>query len=217
MKLSHLSARPDLCDEIARLLYAEWSSHYILNNIDSIEKLSEFLRKNYTNINYFPLGFVVTDDANNNKLVAYASIGLNDAIKEELSSDLLEEKSNKIHKFWLSDVYVVKEYRRKGISKEMINNIIEILKEKYNISKLYLWVDNIKKGKFYEGLGFVQENTIIYEGYNFTIYKKNLTEEESLIKPVHLIGLFVLLAFIYFIRKIFQLILWLLFGSKLTN
>jgi GNAT superfamily N-acetyltransferase len=213
MKLSHLSARPDLCDEIARLLYAEWSPYYMLGNINSIEKLSELLKTKYTNINYFPMGFVVTD---NDKLVSYASVGINGAIKEE--PDLLEDTApKKNYKIWLADVYVVKEYRNKGISKEMINNIIKIMKEKYNIPKLYLWVDNIKKGKFYEGLGFVQENTMIYEGYNFTIYKKDLNEEESLIKPVHLIGLFVLIVFIYFIRKIFQLIFWLLFGSSNTN
>jgi GNAT superfamily N-acetyltransferase len=213
MKLSHLSARPDLCDEIAKLLYAEWSPYYILGKIDSIEKLSEKLRTNYTNINYYPLGFVVTD---NDKLVAYASVGINDAVKEE--PDLLEEpKKPKIHKIWLADVYVVKEYRNKGISKEMINNIINILKEKYKIPKLYLWVDNVKKGKFYEGLGFIQENTMIYEGYNFTIYKKDLIEEESLIKPVHIMGLFILIVIIYFIRKLIQLIFWLLFGSSNTS
>lgn len=214
MKLSHLSARPDLCDEIAKLLYAEWSPYYILGKIDSIEKLSETLRTNYTKINYYPMGFVVTD---NDKLVAYASVGINSAIKEEL--DLLEEKPKTPQnpKIWLADVYIVKAYRNKGISKEMINNIINILKEKYKVPKLYLWVDNIKKGKFYEGLGFVQENTMIYEGYNFTIYKKDLIEEESLIKPVHIMGLFILIVIIYFIRKIIQLIFMLLFGSSNTN
>lgn len=213
MKLSHLSARPDLCDEIARLLYAEWSPYYMLDKIDSIEKLSEILKTKYTNINYFPMGFVVTD---NDKLVAYSSVGINNAVKED--QDLLEDPtSKKIYKIWLADVFVLKEYRNKGISKEMINNITNIMKDKYFITKIYLWVDNIKKGKFYEGLGFVQENTILHEGYNFTIYKKNLIEEESLIKPVHIIGLFVLILFIYFVRKIFQFIFGLLFGFSNTN
>jgi RimJ/RimL family protein N-acetyltransferase len=70
---------------------------------------------------------------------------------------------------WLSDLWVDNNYRNCGISKILLDNILYYANKKFNINKIYLWVD-IKNN-------FIVE---LYEKYGFKIVEKTIYCEKDI-------------------------------------
>jgi N-acetylglutamate synthase-like GNAT family acetyltransferase len=144
-----------------------------------------------------PSGYVLIDNKNNNKFVGFISVEKNNAFKDK--------------KLWLSNLFIVPNYRNKGIAKTFLENVCKIYEKQYNLSNIFIWIHDFSKLLYYDRLGFEIVGQKLYEGYDFTIMKKQLIpEKESPIQAVHVIGLFVIIIILYFIKKIFGF----LFGSK---
>jgi ribosomal protein S18 acetylase RimI-like enzyme len=194
---SHLSKKQELCDQIAEVIFQEWPEYFIkLSGIKSIDELSKLYKDYYTNLEHIPTGFVVTED---DKFVGFICVSLNSVFKD------------KVPRVWLSSIYVDKEHRKKGVAKTMIDNACNFIKETYKAKDVYIWVDNNVRENFYKKMDFVEVENKLIEGYNFTIYKKQLIKSDpSLFQPVHLIGLLVILFIIFIIKRGFGVIFWIL-------
>jgi GNAT superfamily N-acetyltransferase len=197
-KFTHLSNKKELCKQIADLTFKEWAEFYIkLSGIKTPEEWKETLDKLYVNNDQFPSGYVATDG---DKLVGFVAAELNKAFKDEERPRL-----------WLTNLYVVDEYRKKGVAKQMVESFSKVMREKYNVPAVYLWTHDPKLNDFYQKLGFIAMDTKTIEGYNFTIYKRELIPPPPpLIEPVHVLGLFVLIIIILLIRRGFHFIFWVL-------
>lgn len=199
MKFTHLASRPDLCNQIAQLTYKEWPDMYKKFNIKNVTEWTNLLKKNYCNKEYFPAGYIITDDDGN--LIAFAALDLNGAFKDPIGQE----------RIWLSNLYVLKNFRNKGVATSIVDKLSTILKEKYNRNYLYLWLHNPDMHYFYSNIGFniIELKTI--EGYDFTIYKKDTTPKEpSIIQLHHVLGFIIIIIIIFFIRKLFSFICWAL-------
>ena len=74
-----------------------------------------------------------------NKLVGYCSLGGTDGTYPEIEDDVFS--------FFLSDVYILKEYRNQGYGSFLINDVTAG-------KKVYLMPSNLEVEKFYEKNGF---------------------------------------------------------------
>ena len=73
---------------------------------------------------------------------------------------------------WLSDVFILKEYRNKGYGRILIQNALKILKD-IGYNKVYVWTDQAPE--FYQHLGFKYEMQVEKneEGYG-ELYSINI-------------------------------------------
>lgn len=197
-KFTHLGNKPELCQQVANVTFKEWAQFYIkLSGIKSPEQWMEILQSSYVTNDLFPSGYVVTDG---DKLVGFVAAELNTAFKDD-------EKP----RLWLSNLYVIEEYRNKGVAKKMVESLSNIVRDKYNIPAIYLWTNEPKMHDIYQKFGFIAMDTKLIEGYTFTIFKKELIPPPPpLIEPVHVLGLIVLIVMILLIRRGFNFIFWVL-------
>lgn len=187
MKIVRLSQHPEYCDEIAKHTYKMWSKEYkILMKLDNEAEWAYKLKTIYSLDGVYPMSFVAIDD--NKQFLGFLVVENNSIFKGQ--------------KLWLSNIYVLPEYRNKGVAKAMINGVCEVLKTKYGVSKVYLWYYDTKMTSFYENLGFEYVDSYQYDEFNLKIMKKEIIPpSDPLIKPVHIIGLFVLILIVYFFRR----------------
>ena len=101
--------------------------------------------------------------------------------------------------FFLSDLWVHKNYRRQGIGGKLLNMLEEKIKS-IGIEHIYTWTTGFINPKFYERQGYdvftVFENFCGVEGYNKTGYRKDLTSKkrgESIVsnklKPLEILAI----------------------------
>lgn len=142
IKIDLLTNHPDLIPKIAEWQFHEWGD---LHQNDSIRRRIEKLRAHF-NDTHIPLTFISLDGP---KPVGTAEIVIHDLpARKDLSP-------------WLASVYVVPEYRNKGIGSALINTAVQKAKE-LNIPILYLftWTQE----SLYKKLGWkVEERT---KGFN---------------------------------------------------
>lgn len=64
--------------------------------------------------------------------------------------------------YYISYIYVIKEYRSQGIGKRLINKVIEKCKNSFGISFIMLTCenDNVSAIRFYKKLGYIQEKIL---------------------------------------------------------
>jgi len=67
--------------------------------------------------------------------------------------------------WWIQSVYVVKEFRRKGIFSSLYHYVRELIKNKENVKGLRLYVEheNFKAQKTYRKLGMTETHYRLYE------------------------------------------------------
>jgi ribosomal protein S18 acetylase RimI-like enzyme len=75
-------------------------------------------------------------------------------------------KNTKLH-VWIDDIYVIKEFRKKGIAKMLVNKFVNHWKNKVNYIVLITEDKNIK---IFEKLGFEKEMN--YMGYKYSRGKR---------------------------------------------
>lgn len=132
MDIRYLADNTEFIPRLAKLLHAEWDFLYPDATIQTrYDRLVS-----YCNRDRVPLSFVALDDG---RLLGTYNIILSD-MKEhpELSP-------------WLASVYVVKEYRGRGIGTELVKHAMAQC-GRLSIPRLYLWTD--KQRDFYGSLGW---------------------------------------------------------------
>jgi GNAT superfamily N-acetyltransferase len=209
-KFVHLGTKPELCEQIANVTFKEWAEFFIkLSGIKSPEQWKEGLEKKYVHKDILPSGYVVIDEHDN--FIGFVCINVNEAFKQDPEQAQVKGQGQGLPKIWLSCLYVMPEHRKKGVAKKMVDSLSRLLIKKYRVPAIYLWIDSPLMHNFYQKLGFIAMDTKVIEGYNFTIYKKELIPPPPpLIEPVHIIGLFVLIVIILLIRRGFGIVFWIL-------
>lgn len=208
MDYTVLSLRPDLVTEVTKLLYEHNPKIYkTMLDINSKEELKAHFQKYYMDIKkHLPFALIMLDPDLDNKFVGIACAEYNESIAN----------ANGI---WITNVYVIPEYRGTGVGNLMLEAVKSILVNNYKIKEVYLWTDGPKLTNFYKDLGF---NIIIpqkkYEDFNLNIMKAELTPREpSLIQPVHVTGLIVIILIIILFKSILRFFYNLFFNWKMKS
>lgn len=156
-----------------------------LANINSKEEARVFIEEYYTKYQ-LPFG-IVAIDPQNTKFVGFVGACLNSAYPKNKSP-------------WITNLYVVKEYRKRGVAKKMISTAKRVLAEDLKFEEVYLWTDDRSLRTFYIKQGFIYEKSAVYEGFNMDIYKSDIYPNVSIIQPVHFTGLIVIIMLIIFFK-----------------
>jgi GNAT superfamily N-acetyltransferase len=190
MKVVKLSQYPQYCEDIAKHTFSEWPEQYKnIANIKSEGDWLKILKTMYTIDGVWPMAYVAI--GRQNQFVAFLSVELNNEVKITPHNSI-----------WLCNIFVVPKYRNHGVATGLVNAVCNILITKYSAKEVYLWYDDKSLTTFYEKLGFHTFSQYPYKSYQMTIAKKVLdTPMQSMIQPVHIIGLFTLLLIIYFFRR----------------
>jgi GNAT superfamily N-acetyltransferase len=124
-------------------------------NCDTTEEIEDKIIKEYKNVgnNECPFTLLYVD---NNIVNGSVSVCKTDIVGSKYGP-------------WISDLWVDKKYRKYGISKILLDNILYCANRKLGMDKIYLWVD-IKND-------FVVK---LYEKYGFTIIEKTVYCEREI-------------------------------------
>ncbi|ROR11343.1 acetyltransferase (GNAT) family protein [Erwinia sp. JUb26] len=133
MEIFALRQQPDRSEEIARLLYSEWSA---LANWSSVAKISErLLQRNHADRRSFTLLACHTDG----NLMGTASV-----IEFELDD-------NPSRRFWLGEVFTPVAWRGKGVGSALVNSCISHAKSNRMDC---LWLYTPDQQNLYQRLGW---------------------------------------------------------------
>lgn len=136
-KIFYIKDKPEFIDICSINLYNEFKIFYNILGITSHKELSVELRSKFLNTNSLP--FTIIALTQDNCFAGCASLEVNDMnIQPQLSP-------------WITDLFVVSSYRRKGVGKSLIQFLITKSKQ-LKIEKLYLWTDI--KHNFFKTIGF---------------------------------------------------------------
>jgi len=133
-QIEQLSQRPDLLPTVARWIYSEWWTEIDAATVDT---LTDLLRANLT-ANQIPLTLVASVDR--------YPVGTATLVAHDAGTDEWPELSP-----WLAAVYVMPEYRRRGIGASLVRAIVESATS-LDVGALYLWT--VGREQFYAGLGW---------------------------------------------------------------
>lgn len=141
IKICQLKDNPEHCKKVAECLFNEWENIYIKH---TSYKTSELLYKDYIlknlNNSILPLTFVLL---NKNELTGFFSLNLNGL------------------KLFISDIYILLDYRKKGYGEMIINYAIDYVKKTHKCySQLFLYTSSDKLIKYYNKFGFECINKI---------------------------------------------------------
>ena len=206
MECYFLAQRKELCGEVAKHLFNNRPDAYQkIAKVNSAKDLEKLLQERYIVPGKYPIGFVMIDTDNDDRFVAFAAVSLNGKFPE-------------IKDPWLTDVYVVPEYRGLGAGERLIRCVMDFMANKQKCTKMYLWTDIPKLKGYYKDLGFdVIMRRKECEGFKFDIMAADLYEtEESLIKPVHVTGLIVIIMLIILFKGVLRFIYRTLFNWRMT-
>lgn len=159
-----LKDKQQFIDKISEVNFNEWNDFYINGNdteISSLEDYKNYVKENYLNTDKIPICLVATCIVDNKEIF----VG-NVTISYEDFPDL---PTNKI---WLTELYVIPEYRNKGVGKLLIKSILDICKD-LKIECIYLsCVEDLIF--YYKNLGFNYIDRHYFESKTYYIFYKNI-------------------------------------------
>ena len=132
-----LKDKPELINTCSKYIYSYFKDFYHQLGFYSSDQISNELINKYLNTSRLPLTIVAV--SNDNNFLGCVTLEYEDMnIRSDLSP-------------WISDLYVVPNYRNKGIGRYLIQFIIQIAK-RLKIIKIYLWTED--KHIFFRNIGF---------------------------------------------------------------
>lgn len=150
--IEYFADYPELVPVLATWVYNYWGEMYKIKSLEeSTKKISERL-----NTDEFPLAFVALAGS---KPVGTASLKIQ------------EMTTHKHLHHWLGTVYVVPEYRNKGIGTALVNRA-ETKARELGVETLYLHTPD--KERFYTSLGWETIDRPIYFDMPVSVMKKEL-------------------------------------------
>lgn len=159
MKIDFLAEHPQLISTLARLLHEEWGDLKPWSNVSRVEaRIAASAQRNGV-----PATFVaVADDGS---LIGSASL------------KFLELPAHPDKQYWLGEVFVRKEYRRKGIGSKLISACIRYAGS-IGISVLYLYTPD--QATLYQQYGWEPIETDVVNGEDVKVMRLCLTSEVPL-------------------------------------
>lgn len=151
-----------LCDEIGKQLYHEWGQDFArFQSIKSTEELVKIYKTKQAQnpqTGPVPICFVVHSE---DEFIGTASIDTQDiALMTHFSP-------------WLANVFVMPEYRGKGIGSILVKHVLDYAKNILNIPYLYLWTSTHEHEEWFTTFGFKTDNSICHGDYNNIITMKH--------------------------------------------
>lgn len=139
-----------IIDTVANVYLAEWPEHYAQEyNIHTIEDMKKDIIDNFLDCIYIVLI--------NNTFAGTIAL---------YETDLI---SHKHLTPWISCLYVEPDYRRNGIAKFLVNNLMEVVKTK----PVYIWCDTKEKKQKYQEYGFtIIDETLALNKYACVLVKR---------------------------------------------
>ena len=186
--------------ELAENLFTLWENDYIkLMNIHNVKELEHHLEKKLSNSNHIlPHAYVLIND-DDLDMIGFGVLEYNDAVK----SDTLLNNPKMI---WLTSLYIKPEYRKQRIGTVFIDYLCNKIKYLYNFNNLLIWTNKEDVINFYLKNSFNLIRRKIVSGTNYKIFHRYCVPPPPLIRPIHLIGLAVLIFVLYVVSIIVTLV-----------
>jgi len=125
IEIKYLKDKPELIDKISDINYNLWNEFYSDGKDDEINNLEDYknyVKNNYLNTDKIPIYLIALDD---DRYIGSITITNDDF------PDLPRDKK------WLTELYVIPEYRNKGIGKLLIKKAKEVCNS-LNFEGVYL-------------------------------------------------------------------------------
>lgn len=194
LKISHLENCMDYLDEISVRMFKEFKDDSMaILSVNSAADLKSYYEENFSHDWHLPSGYVVVNGNEGNELVGFIAIQFNSYFNKH-------PYRRKIP--WITNVYVVPKYRKKGVGKSMVQSMFDIIKKRYKHNEVYVWVNRTDSREFFRKIGFYAFDQAKVGDKTYTMMKYWITPPKKLIQPVHIIGLFVLIVIFYTIRSV---------------
>jgi GNAT superfamily N-acetyltransferase len=198
-KVKHLYDALEHVEEAAQHLFAEWPEMYMkLMNINTAEELANVLRVLYASPRTIPSGYVIVDELTN-EFIGFASLSNNNHFKNH-------EFLNYRDFIWLTQLFIKPAYRKKGIASTFIDNMCDIAATHFDKANMVLWTHKKEMIPFYEKNQFELVESTKFENFEFEVLHRHTVKKEPIFKPVHAIGLVVVIVIIYTIKIILSFI-----------
>ena len=156
-----LKDKPEFIDKISEVNFNTWIDFYQDNKYEDITCVQEYkedLIENYMNSNKIPIMIVAVDD---DKYVGNVSL---------IDDDFPEIARDRV---WITELYVLPEYRNKGIAKILIKKALDTAKN-CELQEVYLsCLENLVC--YYEKLGFIRTGEeIFFANKKYYVFKYKL-------------------------------------------
>ena len=167
MEIFLLKDKPEFIDKISEVNFNTWIDFYQDNkyeDITNIEEYKEYLRDNCKLINKFPINIIMINETENTEEDEYiGSVSLLDDDFPEIARD----------RVWITELYVLPEYRNKGVAKLLIQKALDTAKN-CGLQEVYLsCLENLVC--YYEKLGFIRTGEeIFFANKKYYVFKYKL-------------------------------------------
>lgn len=199
MKVKHLYDALDHVDEVASHLFTEWPDMYIkIMKINSVDDLKNHLINYYATPRRLPSGYVIVDDETN-EFIGFASLSINSHFKNH---EFLNYKDF----VWLTQLYIKPEFRKRGVASTFLDNMCGIAASQFDKANMVLWTHKKTMIPFYERNQFDLVESAKVEGFDFEVLHRYTVKKDPIFKPVHAIGLIVIIVLIYIIKFVISFI-----------
>jgi len=153
MKIEFLKDNLKFIDKIAELMFKEWGH---IRQGTTIERYYNYLNEKL-NSDKIPLTLIAKSE--NDELLGFASLVTSDM---EINKDLSP---------WISGVFVIPEYRRKGFGGLLVDKLEQIASD-FGLEKLYLYT--FDKEEFYSDLLWTKIKDEFYLNSKVSVMSKDL-------------------------------------------
>jgi GNAT superfamily N-acetyltransferase len=150
--ITTIMEKMEYIDLVVGCVWKQWSREYVEHtDITSAELLKESIYNMCKHGGDIPMIYVIYN-RENDSLIGFCFIENEDCgVKPWLSP-------------WLSNLYIMEEYRNKGYSKKLFEYILPMYKT------LHLWCTTLELSSYYNKYGFAVIDVIYNYEYNKTIY-----------------------------------------------
>ena len=156
-----LRDKPEFVDKVSEVNFNTWIDFYADNNYEHITCVQEYkedLIENYMDSNKIPIMIVAVDD---DKYVGNVSL---------IDDDFPEIARDRV---WITELYVLPEYRNKGIAKLLIQKALDTARS-CGLHEVYLsCLEDLVC--YYKKLGFISTGEeIFFANKKYYVFKYNL-------------------------------------------
>lgn len=204
MKIVHIKdCPPNVIKSMSYDMFYEYPFLYAkMMKIHSPEELEIYFKNTFPKGKYIPSAYVALVNKNGEDVFAgFIALQYNGMFRND-------EYIKKVP--WLTNIYVEKQYRNRGIAKLLISHALRVLKDNNEIDA-FLWTHEPKLVLYYATCGFSPFKEVTLAGKKFIMMKTYVNTPPSLFEPVHFVGMIVIIILFMFFKMIYKFIKGLFF------